>query len=397
MLWYAHPKLSGGMMTNPVFKILTAQKLCSRTAASLIGVFLGLAIWITGCTTAEKKDANPFATTAPSNRISLMSYNVENFFDNIHDENRVDFTFLPLSEKRTSKEAQNYCASQSGYRKVECQELNWDEAAVQKKIRHISSGILQVYGKGPDMLILVEVENLRILKRLNEEGLKAAGYQTVVLIEGDDMRGIDVGFLSRFPLAGEPKLHHVVYSPPKDPSRVPYGTRGILQVPVKLPSGKVLNVFGLHFPSQGNPHQERQDAMNALLKAIRELPPGAAWAIGGDWNIIYHENRETGIFDNNISSIGGLVSHKIGCKSCKGTHNFKGVWDFLDILVFSPNLADANATGYKVDPESIQTPHYSPLQLDRSGRPNRWDLKSDVGISDHLPIYAEFVEEKSTK
>ncbi|MFN7728265.1 MAG: endonuclease/exonuclease/phosphatase family protein [Bdellovibrio sp.] len=362
------------------------------TGAINMGFVLGVALWALGCATTPPSQNNPLAGPAPEGRISIMAYNVENLFDELHDVNREDFTYLPVSTKMSSPEAKAHCMKQTGYRRVECEELNWDEAAVRKKIRHTSNSILQVYGRGPDVLILVEVENLRVLKRLNDEGLKDAGYSTVVLIEGDDMRGIDIGLLSRLPLAGEAKLHRVEFSPSKNPSRRPWGTRGVLQVPLKLPNGKTLYAFGLHFPSQANPVEERQDAMNTLTKAIKALPEGSAWVVGGDWNITETENEETGIFDQHIGAM-GLVSHKVGCKSCKGTHNYRGVWDFLDILVFSPHLAKAETGfGYRLIPESIITPKSSDLQMQRSGRPARFSLTDEIGVSDHLPIYGELQE-----
>ena len=35
--------------------------------------------------------------------VSVMTYNVENLFDTVHDKNREDFTFLPLREKGKSE------------------------------------------------------------------------------------------------------------------------------------------------------------------------------------------------------------------------------------------------------------------------------------------------------
>lgn len=357
-------------------------------SACSTGFLLGLALWALGCASKLPSAGNPLKGPAPENRISIMSYNVENFFDELHDDNREDYTWLPIQTKLKSSEAKAYCAKQSGYRRVECEETNWDDAAVRTKIKHTADAILQVHERGPDILILVEVENLRVLKRLSEEGLAAAGYKTIELIEGDDMRGIDTGLMSRFPLAGKPKLHRVEFSPSKDPTRRPWGTRGILEVPLRLPNGATLYVYSLHFPSQSNPIEERQDAMNTLTRAIKALPEGSAWVVGGDWNITDIENEESGIFDKHIGAM-GLVSHKVGCKTCKGTHNYRGVWDYLDILVFSPNFADGKGVGYKLLPDSILTPIWGQYQMQWSGRPERFNLKEGKGVSDHLPIYGE--------
>lgn len=64
----------------------------------------------------------------------------------------------------------------------------------QKRIKNLSEKIISSFAR-PDILALQEVENLDILEdvvnRLNKEGLH---YQAV-LMEGNDISGIDVGFL----------------------------------------------------------------------------------------------------------------------------------------------------------------------------------------------------------
>ena len=59
-------------------------------------------------------------------------------------------------------------------------------------------------GRGADIIALQEVENVAILERLRTEYLADLGYLPAILVEGTDTRGIDVAFLSRLPLAGEP-------------------------------------------------------------------------------------------------------------------------------------------------------------------------------------------------
>lgn len=55
----------------------------------------------------------------------------------------------------------------------------------------------------PDILVCVEVESRPTLMRFNEQVLKAEfhnEYPHVMVIDGNDMRGIDVGILSRYPI-----------------------------------------------------------------------------------------------------------------------------------------------------------------------------------------------------
>ncbi len=355
-------------------------------------VIIGLGAYflsVFSCSTKEIK--NPFLAPQVSSesekRVSVMAYNVENLFDTLHDQGKKDFTYLPKALKEDSQEVSQYCAKQKGFRAKECIELNWSEATLEKKIHNVSEVFKQVYQKGPDIVILEEVENLNVLHILNKQALLFAGYTTEVLIEGQDERGIDIGLLSRLPLAGQPILHNIVWEAAKE--KDPRGTRGILQVPLELPNQAVLYVFGLHFPSQGNDVEFRKDAINTLKKALDQLPKDSFWLVAGDWNITEEEESEYQLISGNFGSYGNL-SHIIGCKDCKGTHNYRKDWAFLDIILFSNTLLNQDSA-VSVDSKSITTPMWALDQLRPTGRPNRFDAEKKTGISDHLPIYAELV------
>lgn len=328
----------------------------------------------------DEKTPAPWANNSPTNQFSFMAYNVENLFDAEHDKDREDFTFLPLSLKK-SPEVQDYCTRQnSKFRRQECVFTDWTDEVVQAKMKSIAGVILQVRGKGPDILFLEEVENLSILKRLNKEYLQAAGYQTEVLIEGNDKRGIDVALLSRFPLVGKPELHH-------------YGeaTRGILEAKLKLPNGDVITVAGIHFPSQGNPVEKRAAAMDKLRALILKDGKDALVLVGGDGNITTSENRTHKFWDS-LEDM-GIVSHRFACDKCVGTHNYQGRWDFLDWIFVSNALA--KGPKYRVVKDSISTPNRGPGQMGSDGLPIRFDVETKKGITDHLPVYAEIQYDES--
>lgn len=344
------------------------------------------------CTHAPK---NPFQGSQPVNRISLMSYNVENLFDTQKDEGKQDYTFLPLGYKKNHSEVLAYCERQSGGRRKECLNLDWNAKTLSSKIEALGGSILQVYERGPDILMLQEVENINVLKQLNDQALQAANYKTVVLIEGEDTRGIDVGLLSRLDLAGQPKLHSIQWKEALEYS--PRATRGILQVPLKLPGGETLHVFVLHFPSQASPTIYRKDGVETIKTLVSKIPESDYWVVGGDWNITYSENEKSGLVSKDLASI-GHVTHLVGCQKCKGTHNYRKDWSFLDMMVFSKNFKGTDkAQGYKLKPESITVPMWGPGQAKASGRPYRFDPEKHKGVADHFPIYAEIEWIEKTK
>jgi len=343
---------------------------------------LAALVFTLGCVTPLK---NPFQGEQPANRVSIMAFNVENLFDTVHDEGKDDYTFLPLKEKRKSPDVKAFCATQSRGRKSECYNLDWSPKVLKTKFEALNGAVFQVYGKGPDILMLEEIENIKVLKQWNESGLKQAGYQTVELIEGPDKRGIDVALLSRFPVEGKSQLHTIEWEKALDQD--PFPTRGILEVPLRLPSGHIIHVFVVHFPSQASPTVFREDAVNNIKNLVSKVPVDRFWVVGGDWNITAEEDEQTGLISKTLSEF-GLVSHIYGCKECRGTYNYRKDWNFLDILLFSKNLSQENSP-LKLVADSITVPQWGPKQAKRSGRPYRFDPEKGEGISDHFPIYGE--------
>ncbi|PIS10807.1 MAG: hypothetical protein COT73_07440 [Bdellovibrio sp. CG10_big_fil_rev_8_21_14_0_10_47_8] len=328
-----------------------------------------------------------------SNKISVMAYNVENLFDTEHDAGKDDYTNLPRAYKKAhAKEMQAACQSMStDYFRKECMELDWSEEVLDTKLSRLADSILQVNGRGPDILIMEEVENINVVRILNRGYLKAAGYQTEILIEAEDRRGIDVAVLSRLPLASPAEIHLIDFTPnPKDPNWKKPLTRGILEAPLKLPNGETLYVFGFHFPSQANPVQERMDAVDTLNRLMSEKPAGALMVAGGDSNITAVEDQNTGL-KRQVLSAQWDVSNIVGCQKCSGTHFYRNEWDFLDLLLFSPSLKPQGQGAYAYDPSSIQVMKQGQYQLQKNGTPARFNANSSIGISDHLPIYAEIL------
>jgi endonuclease/exonuclease/phosphatase family metal-dependent hydrolase len=357
--------------------------------------------------------------------IVLMTYNVENLFDTVHDEGKDDRTYLPRKAKQ-SQEHKFYCMQQKiSYFVQECLEVDWNEEALEIKMQRLAEVILQVKkGKGPDVLYLQEVENLNVLEMLRTKYLEQAGYtQPAILIEGPDKRGIDTAIISRLPLVKEAKLHlmEINLSETKNyrdkratefleryiekaknasangKNIIIVETRGILEANFRLPDGSILTALSVHLPSQGSPHFLRVKGLELLNQIKASLPSENIVVAAGDFNITQKEDQENKLMELMMMPH-WYVSHYIGCDSCQGTHNYRGSWSFLDIMFFSKNLGPKGEANWMVIPSSIDVPTGSPHQVSRFSTPQRYgEGKGNYGVSDHWPLTANLRLRKNKK
>jgi endonuclease/exonuclease/phosphatase family metal-dependent hydrolase len=337
------------------------------------------------------------AETTPD-KVTVLTFNVENFFDNLHDEDKEDDTFLS-PELKESARFQNKCRtlSNSGYIR-ECLEKDWSSLIVKRKLSRTADVVAQVeHGRGPDILILEEVENIHILTKWRDEYLKNMGYQTLVLIEGPDERGIDTAILSRLPLIDQPQLHLIDFTkdPEIDPKKIK-PTRGILEAHLKMPNGDKLAVFAIHFPSQGAPTEFRRVALEQLVALSKKVPADMQVLIGGDFNITAVEDGKHKYFQK-IAAPEFTISHFVGCEKCAGSIYYprNKTWSFFDVLMFSKDFSNGKSA-WQLDTGSIHLVNSSIYQTSRYGTPARFGSgKGPVGVSDHWPMYAELKLKKN--
>ncbi|MBK8201110.1 MAG: endonuclease/exonuclease/phosphatase family protein [Bdellovibrionales bacterium] len=363
-------------------KTTIVPKLKSRLTLMLILQF------IMSCTTVHHQSQD----SQHESVLSLMAYNVENLFDTEHDADREDFDYLPLSKKQ-SAEHRNNCKESNSRQMDTCLNKDWSEPVLQRKLERLAQVILQVNGGlGPDILLLEEVENIRVLQILRDQYLKKSNYQTLILIEGPDKRGIDIGLLSRLPEnSSEPaKLHLIPFKANNLEDQTWMArSRGILQVNLILPDAETLTVFGVHFPSPHNPIYWREQAIDHLIRLKSKLPTDRMTVAGGDFNISSDEEQKVGQFRLRLAPQ-WQISHLIGCQDCRGTNYFAPAksWSFLDALLFHKEMSPAGSAKWYVDPKSIYIPNQNKYQVSRWLTPARFSETSPSGVSDHWPIMA---------
>ncbi len=330
----------------------------------------------------------PASAAAPATRATqatIMSLNAQNLFDNIDDPGKDDKAYLPIADKRNDQHKAACNEIEVEAWRNECLFLDWSDAAVDFKMQTLADTIRQVNdGLGPDIIAFQEVENLLILERLRKEHLGELGYQPAVLLEGTDVRGIDVAFLSKYPLAGEPKLH--AFDVPDFPGRAG-DTRGVLQADFKLPNGSVLTGFSVHFPAPYHPTPMREAAYRHLNDLREALPDHHHAFAAGDFNTTSIEDEREAMLER-FARPHWTVAHDLGCGDCKGTYYYRpdDNWSFLDMILFSPARGE-NTTG-AIRADSVAIANENPEQVTSWGTPARHDSAARRGVSDHWPIIA---------
>ena len=320
--------------------------------------------------------------------VSIMTFNVENLFDNINDPGKNDLTFLALSDKQS--EAHKAVCGEIEVERWRDQCLNWDwsDDIIEYKLEVIAAAILQVNGgRGADIIALQEVENFGILERLRNEHLADAAYGPAILIEGDDLRGIDVAFLTRLPLAEPPTLHEIDFGNTEEKRVV--DTRGILEATFTLPDGSLLTGYAVHFPAPFHPTEMREAAYRHLNGLRSALPADRPAFAAGDFNTTSIEDRDEAMLER-FARQQWIVAHEVGCDGCKGTSYYarRDDWSFLDMILWSPASSSGENATWALRADSVRIANRAPGQVRPDGTPWRFEMPGGEGVSDHWPVVA---------
>jgi len=215
-----------------------------------------------------------------ANTFLFMSYNVEQLYDNIDDENIQDERFLTTANPP------------------------YTDQMVNDKINNLATVILSTsdnsyFGQGPDVISLVEVENLSILKKLASvlnSRLASKPHYSAVFYSGDDISGINPGFLTKFPIISSKahkahKKNKIWYLPSHssyEQTPVYTVTRSILEVNLRIESHAV-TFFANHWPAGQDSldilrQYECGKFLNQLIRDKLTENPSSDIIVSGDFN-----------------------------------------------------------------------------------------------------------------
>lgn len=213
---------------------------------------------------------------------------------------------------------------------------------------HMTARVIQ--DVNADVLAVIEAENRIALNRLNDQLLEplAAAYHSIMLIDGNDERGIDVGLLTRPGYAIESMVSHV--DDMLDGTRV--FSRDCPEFTLRVNESTTMLLLINHFKSKGYGSQtssnRRRKAQAQRVREIYDLRRAQGVeliAVVGDFNdtptsdplkpLLADGSDLRDIFDHPLFQGDGRPgTHGNGTKSSK-----------IDYLLFSPALFERVTAG----------------------------------------------------
>jgi predicted extracellular nuclease len=266
---------------------------------------------------------------APTGRLRLIFYNVENLFDTFNDPGKDDDAFTPDGDRR------------------------WNQYRLRNKINNIYKALVSAAEfEIPAIIGLCEVENMHVLEMLaTQTGLKNHDYR-IIHRNSSDRRGIDVAVLYRpedfIPL-------DTLFLAVRFPFDTLAATRDILYLKGLARGADTLYLFVNHWPSRWGgqavtePYRiHTASVLRSFTDSLLLQHPDAAIVIMGDFNdepsdisLIKHlfagldaDDPESGKLYN--------ISYTPG-RSKKGSCKYQGEWFLFDQFIVSGSLLNGSA------------------------------------------------------
>ena len=338
--------------------------------------------------------AKPVYSAADKSRILELLVELDVYFTNDHGairrrettsprwawlrKNRGSFDRQPVDPTRNIEIIANGRGSWIGW--VELATETTDETSTRMTARVITD-------VNADIIGIVEAEDRPSLVRFNDE-LLGGRYQHVMLVDGNDERGIDVGIMTGAQLEIESIRSHV---DTVDTIGIVF-SRDCPQYRIRTPSNAVIHVLVNHFKSQsGGGRDKRLRQATEVRRIVDGLVAGGEHVVVlGDLNegpaaAGAHAVNLAPLYDNNSPLVQcyDLPGFDVGPRP--GTFDSCGIRNRLDYVFVSRSLVPRVAGG-GVFREG--------LWGSRTTRPTDWNTymemtDSTAQASDHAAVYVD--------
>jgi endonuclease/exonuclease/phosphatase family metal-dependent hydrolase len=302
----------------------------------------------------------------------------------------------------------------------------WSPEKYNARLNSLAKGIGQIPGGFPDILALVEIENLQTLQDI-AQGITAAGGVTYRYSFFANVSGMSlgIGVLSRVPLSRQ-----AAHSFAGDLEATP---RPVAELWVEA-GGAPLVLFICHWKSKLGGDEETESLRRAsarlILRRLREIEaesPGTPAIIMGDLNENHDEYyrqaghyisalipddpkaaQHAGLYKNSVTAdaVAGIQADFLVLSHAKpprsnyfaegaavfyspwgnelksGSYFYKNEWETIDHFILNPALFDGQGWDFN-DCEVVNTTPF----VNSQGTPNIYNAGTGGGLSDHLPLF----------
>ena len=257
--------------------------------------------------------------------LRIVSYNMENLFDNRHDTLKNDLDFTPEGTH------------------------HWTYRRYQAKVERIAQVLTAIGGwqstdieglgtsRVPVLVGLCEVENDRCLRSLCWY-LRRYRYK-YIHYESPDERGIDVALLydsTRFHLLhSEPIPVPLPSAPTRD---ILYVQGALSPVAIQQPSD-TFHLFICHLPSQLGGTSETE-WKRAVAKSVLQSRIDSLLTVSPSANVIVMGDMNSAPANDLIGMTNLMLPNAKNIFKAEGTHKYNSIWTYFDQFYVSQSLTD---------------------------------------------------------
>lgn len=297
------------------------------------------------------------ALSSGQGTFTIMSYNIENAFDTIHDEGKNDYEFLT-----------------GGVR-------HWSTYRLFKKLRSVGKVIAAANEQKPtDLIALCEVENENVMDCLTKKTpLTNMGYR-YVMTSSQDERGIDVALLY------SPFTFHLISHSSIYVSTEKKKTRDILHVTGTILSGDTIDAYVVHMPSKLGGKESEELSIHATGILIQHIDSVSAKRTHPNVILMGDFNADDDAKQIKMLTRKGLLTN-ITRRLTPGTYYFQGKWSCIDHILTRTTSITHMRSRVLALPFLLEED-----ELRRTKKPYRTFLGPAYhgGVSDHLPLVSTF-------
>ncbi len=233
-----------------------------------------------------------------------------------------------------------------------------------------------------DVVALQEVENISVLTQFRDKYLSDMGYKEVILIEGNDQRGIDVALLSRYPVSNVTSHKDARFNVPGQ--GVQGFSRDLLQLRVNGPNNYKFTVFVAHLKSHHGDgpadikRQAEAEKAREIIAAFQKANPGENVVVMGDLNDPHTSQHLAPLVNPQVSGLGmhDVIAEELGVQDWVYTYHPQKYRSRIDYIMMNNNMIK------EYQPKSVQL--YKP-----SKQGNDWQKLYFFNASDHIPVTVE--------